>query len=66
MSTTPLSELQEALYEMALVELAHLDDDAEFDLRWLMPHPGRVPADVDTWMTMGELRARIREIRSER
>jgi hypothetical protein len=58
--------LEEDIYETALVELAHLDDDEAFDLRWLLPHPERVPAEVDTWTTMGEFRARIREIRSER
>lgn len=58
--------LIEDIYETALIELAHLDDDVVFDLRWLMPHPERVPADVDTMQTMGEFRARIRGVRGGR
>lgn len=56
--------LQEELYEVVLVELADLDDDAEVDIREILPRPWEVPASVATRMSMGELRRRIRAVRS--
>ena len=55
--------IEEDIYEEALVSLAHLGDEEEIDVRWLMPKPERVPADLETRMTMGEFRARIRSVR---
>jgi hypothetical protein len=49
---------------LVLIGLAHLGDGEEIDLRWLMPRPERVPADVETRMTMGELRLRIQSLRA--
>jgi hypothetical protein len=57
---------EEAIYEMALLGLAHLSDDEEIDVRDLMPHPERCPAGLVSRMTMGELRSRIRMARAAR
>jgi hypothetical protein len=56
--------IEEDIYEEVLIGLAHLGDGEEIDLRWLMPRPERVPADVETRMTMGELRLRIQSLRA--
>jgi hypothetical protein len=55
--------IEEDIYEEALIGLAHMDDADEIDVRWLMPKPERVPADIETRMTMAEFRARIRSLR---
>jgi hypothetical protein len=56
--------IEEDIYEEALVALADAPDDEPMDVRWLMPKPERVPADIETRMTMGEFRARIRSLRA--
>ena len=55
--------IEEDIYETALVELSDLDDDQKIDVRWLMPKPEKVPPEIETVMTMGEFRARIRGVR---
>lgn len=57
------ASLEDDIYETALLGLVHIDADEVIDVRWLMPHPDRVPTDVETVMTMGEFRARVVNVR---
>jgi hypothetical protein len=50
--------------EETLVALSDLPDEALVDVRDIVPFPERVPLDLDTTMTMGELRERLRNLRS--